>query len=29
MKRLDRMGVGEDEDDPDDPVARPVDEVMR
>ncbi|MDE0203335.1 MAG: hypothetical protein OXK73_12970 [Rhodospirillaceae bacterium] len=37
MKRLDRMGVapeareegGADEDDPDDPVARPVDEVMR
>jgi len=29
MKRLDRMGIGADEDDPDDPVARPVDEVMR
>ena len=29
MKRLDRMGVGADEDDPDDPVARPVDEVIR
>lgn len=29
MKRLDRMGIGADEDEPDDPVARPVDEVMR
>ena len=29
MKRLDRMGVAEEPEDPDDPVARPVDEVMR
>lgn len=29
MKRLDRMGVAEGPEDPDDPVARPVDEVMR
>ena len=29
MKRLDRMGIGADEDEPDDPVARPVDEVLR
>ena len=29
VKRLDRMGIGEDEDEPNDPVARPVDEVMR
>ena len=29
MARLDRLGVAEDEDDADDAVARPVDEVMR
>ena len=29
MKRLDRMGVGADGDDEGDPVARPVDEVIR
>lgn len=29
MKRLDRMGVAEEPEDPDDPVARPVDEAMR
>ncbi len=29
MARLDRMGIGEDDDEPGDPVARPVDEVIR
>ncbi len=29
VKRLERVGAGEDGDDPDDPVARPVDEVIR
>ena len=29
MARLDRMGIGEDDDEPSDSVARPVDEVMK
>ena len=29
VEKIARMGIGADEDDPDDPVARPVDEVMR